>query len=216
MAKKVDERSIGAVVALQPEPVIVNVSSELRQSNQWFEDAAQPVKAKALAKKKAELKKPNKKVKKQPAKLSDQKLSTTWKLLRRLESRLKTLQKRCSIVRNSLAVHYSYLDVEKWLNELQESLGWPTYKLGIDQNPLVETLDAASLDLITTRTLQMQLLLAMIAAGQTGELKDKSGKPLTTDALRKLVTDNIVVTETPSIKVAAPSKEGEAAKKQAA
>jgi hypothetical protein len=88
--------------------------------------------------------------------------------------------------------------------------------LGLDYEAIRAKLDAASWSRITKPQLQVQLLLGMIAANQTSNLMTNDGYEITLEDLRKLVIRSIVVTESPSIKTAAPSEAGEKAKKLAA
>jgi hypothetical protein len=182
--------------AKDPKKVTVGVGSPLRKAFPWVEEAAQTAKDKALKEKKAQLRKNG-------PQLSDRKLETAWKLLRKLEPRIETLKDRCKVVRDSLAAHYGHMSVEKWEKD-DETLAWPSYVLGLNQAPLEAKFDPKSWAEMSKRVLEVQLLLASITAEECARLKNANGNNMTADELRKLVKENIVVTEAPSITVAAP------------
>ncbi len=190
-----------------PVQAYVGVSAALRKTFQWFEEAAKAVKEKALADKKKELlkpKKPKKGERTKPIKpMSEQRLQTAWKLLRKLEPRIEALQKRCKAVRESLARHYALMSEEKWEKD-GETLAWPSYKLGINQAAVESKLHPESWARLSQRILEVELFLALITAERVESFKDAKGKNITMDELLKIVRENVVVMESPSITVAAP------------
>jgi len=187
----------GNVVA--SEPVLVSVGADLRKVFPWFEDGSKAAKDAALKKKKEQLRA------KGPS-LNDDKLRKAWKAKRKIDARIKTLQRRQQVIKDALDGHYGHMSEDTWVVG-NETVGWPSFRTSFDQSPIEASLGETSWKRITRRYVEVPLFLALITAQRYSDMRDKKKRKMTTASLRKLVLDSVV--PEPSVSIAAPSEEAE-------